>query len=281
MRLVSPPSPPADRKGILEPALAAASFRLSRHAPSAHLTAVVDWYWIVSWNLPRGVTHTQNILAHPCVNAVLERGQSGIFGPERGLSSKRLEGTGRAFGVKFKPAGFTALSCRNAAALVGQSESWLEGLGIASSRLECEVLSLSDELQMVRRVETALGSRPYAPNSSAEVVNGAVALIAAHPEVTRVAQLAATLSTSPRQLERLFRQYIGLSPKWVIRQHRLFEAAARLAENPAASSSSWADLALELGYFDQAHFNRDFRAVVGESPAGYADRCAAQNAAEK
>ncbi len=278
MRSVSPQSPPASRKGILEPGLAAVNFRLSRHAPSPCLAAFVDWYWIVRWKLPDGVTHTQNILAHPCVNAVLERDQSGVFGPERGLSTKRLEGTGGAFGVKFKPAGFTAFSGRSAASLVGRSQSWAESLGIDSSRLEREVLSLSDELQMVQQVQSTLESCQLTSDSSAKIVNSAVALVAAHPEINRVAQLAVALSTSPRQLERLFRQYIGLSPKWVIRQHRLFEAATRLSENPTVP---WADLALELGYFDQAHFNRDFRAVVGESPAGYADRCAAQNASKK
>ena len=33
---------------------------------------------------------------------------------------------------------------------------------------------------------------------------------------------------------------------------------------------SWTTLAQELGYYDQAHFGRDFRALVGQSPSEYA-----------
>jgi hypothetical protein len=38
---------------------------------------------------------------------------------------------------------------------------------------------------------------------------------------------------------------------------------------------AWAALALELGYHDQAHLIRDFKAQVGFTPAAYAERCAA------
>jgi AraC-like DNA-binding protein len=70
-----------------------------------------------------------------------------------------------------------------------------------------------------------------------------------------------------RTLQRLFHEYVGVSPKWVIQRYRLHEAAQRLADDP---DLSLADLALDLGYCDQAHFVRDFRSVVGRPPAAYA-----------
>ena len=69
-----------------------------------------------------------------------------------------------------------------------------------------------------------------------------------------------------RTLQRLFDETVGVSPKWVIQRYRLHEAAARMA---AAAAIDWADIALELGYADQAHFIRDFRKLVGRSPADY------------
>ena len=69
-----------------------------------------------------------------------------------------------------------------------------------------------------------------------------------------------------RQLQRLFKEYVGVSPKWVIQRYRLFDAAERIA---AGTIVKGADLALELGYADQAHFIRDFK-TVGRSPADYA-----------
>lgn len=72
---------------------------------------------------------------------------------------------------------------------------------------------------------------------------------------------------STRRMQRLFREYVGVTPKWVIQRYRLIEAAARLA---AGRADDLADLALDLGYADQAHFIRDFKRIVGRPPAGYA-----------
>ena len=70
-----------------------------------------------------------------------------------------------------------------------------------------------------------------------------------------------------RALQRLFAKYVGVSPKWVIQRYRLHEAAEQLASGAPISHS---ELALTLGYSDQAHFTRDFKAMVGTSPAAYA-----------
>jgi AraC-like DNA-binding protein len=53
----------------------------------------------------------------------------------------------------------------------------------------------------------------------------------------------------------------------VIRQYRLHEAAEQLAEGDVPN---WPRLAVELGYFDQAHFIKDFKNIVGLTPAEYA-----------
>ena len=72
-----------------------------------------------------------------------------------------------------------------------------------------------------------------------------------------------------RALQRLFAEYVGVSPKWTIRRYRLQEAAERLA---AAESVDWPALALDLGYADQAHFIRDFKRMIGRAPAEYFKR---------
>jgi AraC-like DNA-binding protein len=84
-------------------------------------------------------------------------------------------------------------------------------------------------------------------------------------------ELAARHAMSQRTLQRLFRRYVGVSPKWVLQRYRLHEAAERIAEG---RDGDWAATALELGYFDQAHFIRDFKALIGASPAQYAGAAA-------
>jgi AraC-like DNA-binding protein len=70
---------------------------------------------------------------------------------------------------------------------------------------------------------------------------------------------------SKRTLQRLFREYVGVSPKWVLQRVRLHEAAERMA----GGEGDWPRLALELGFFDQAHFIKAFKAVIGLTPGDY------------
>ena len=70
---------------------------------------------------------------------------------------------------------------------------------------------------------------------------------------------------STRSLQRLFAAYVGLSPKAVLARYRLQDAAASI---DAGEVTDLAGLAAELGWFDQAHFSRDFRAVVGDDAVG-------------
>jgi AraC-like DNA-binding protein len=85
----------------------------------------------------------------------------------------------------------------------------------------------------------------------------------------RVEDACAALGYDLRSLQRLFRREVGVSPKEVIRRYRLMEAAERLAKEEGLSGS---DLAYSLGYADQAHFIRDFKAVTGVPPSAYRKR---------
>ncbi|MDF2725313.1 MAG: AraC family transcriptional regulator, partial [Paenibacillus sp.] len=61
-------------------------------------------------------------------------------------------------------------------------------------------------------------------------------------------------------------RYVGVSPKWVIQRYRLHEAAEQMERGEVAD---WAKLSLELGYYDQAHLIKAFKAIVGKSPEQY------------
>lgn len=116
------------------------------------------------------------------------------------------------------------------------------------------------------------GFRPFlcrlapAPDERAELAGCIVARAAADREITRVEHLVRESGIGARALQRLFADYVGVSPKWVIQRYRLHEAAERIA---AGAVRDWAALALDLGYADQAHFIRDFRHWVGCSPGEY------------
>jgi transcriptional regulator GlxA family with amidase domain len=79
---------------------------------------------------------------------------------------------------------------------------------------------------------------------------------------------------SARTLQRLFADYVGVSPKWVMRRARLHEAAEHA---DSGEPVDWACLASDLGYADQAHLTRDFTFTIGIPPTRYATTAGSLN----
>jgi len=142
-------------------------------------------------------------------------------------------------------------------------------------RLLDEDRVLAPSVALLRRLERrllhGLRAHGWTDDPRLEEVAAVYALMLKDPSITRVDQLCRALGYSRRTLQRLFREYVGVTPKWVLQRVRLHEAAERIADEPSADAAM---LALDLGYFDQAHFIKDFKAVVGRSPAEYAAMCA-------
>jgi len=69
---------------------------------------------------------------------------------------------------------------------------------------------------------------------------------------------------SQRHLSRKFQQYIGLSPKEYLRVYRFLQSLSQLKKYPACSLT---EIAYKSGYYDQAHFNRDYKNYAGCTPA--------------
>ena len=78
-----------------------------------------------------------------------------------------------------------------------------------------------------------------------------------------IGSLSRALSCSRKTLIGRFQAQIGLAPKAVAGILRFASAVERIR---AADEESWADVALACGYYDQAHFNRDFRRYSGRTP---------------
>jgi AraC-like DNA-binding protein len=94
-----------------------------------------------------------------------------------------------------------------------------------------------------------------------------LARLDAEPSIT-VAEVCALTALSPKRLTALFGAEVGLTPKTYLRVRRLQAALRRLA----AGTQHGADIAADLGYFDQAHFVRDFRSFTGITPSQYPRR---------
>jgi AraC-like DNA-binding protein len=101
-------------------------------------------------------------------------------------------------------------------------------------------------------------------------INALIARVREDRTILRVEDLAREDGSSVRQLQRAFQRNVGIGPKWVVQRVRVQEAAERVANGVRVD---WARTAQELGYHDQAHLIRDFRAQMGFTPEAYARRC--------
>jgi AraC-like DNA-binding protein len=107
------------------------------------------------------------------------------------------------------------------------------------------------------------------PDPQVERIAAILRTVETTPGLTQVEALALGAGMGVRSLQQLFSDYVGVSPKWVIRRYRLHEAADRLANGEEVDLTA---LALDLGYFDQAHFTSDFRKLVGQAPGQYREQ---------
>jgi AraC-like DNA-binding protein len=268
--------PTTSTRGILGPDAIGRVFSLRRSPPADDLAHLIERHWVVRWDLGDRPPHRQEVVTHPCVNLVFEPHGAAVFGVQRRRDSRLLRGSGWAVGIKFRPGGFSGFLRRPVHEITDRAVSLHDVFGPAGDRLVEEAATRDEPRAKIALAEAFLRDRMPPPNAEVGLIHDVVVDMLAVDPATTVAEIAKRHAVSTRTLQRLFRRHVGVGPKWVLRRYRLQEAAEQLA---AGERSDWTRLALDLGYFDHAHFIRDFRAVVGRSPAEYEAQCAALGAA--
>lgn len=263
--------------GVLRPQELAKHVQLNRMACDARLVPWVENYWLLQWQLPAGVSYRSSTLPHPTCTISVERGHlragvDNVDGPVvvTGMLTRRfdvtLEGTGWVFGVKFRPGGFASLTGTSArplrdviaaapTAFPAVTVRSLAALGPPMSAEEC-----------VSAADGALSIGDRSPEPDYAVVLEIIATMLSDRTLIRVNQVEERCGISARRLQRLFERYIGATPKWVLARYRIHDAVRDL---DAGHTGSMADLAARYGWFDQAHFTREFTELVGMPPGAY------------
>ncbi|MBL8942809.1 MAG: AraC family transcriptional regulator [Myxococcales bacterium] len=239
-----------------------------RLLPDAALAPWVAHFWRVRWDLPEPTT--TEVLPHPCVHIVIEQGTSiraEITGVPTGRFVRTLAGRGQAFGIKFRPAAFAPLLGAPMATLTDRVIPIEAVFGADGGALARAIAACDAFTEQIDIAERFLGPRLPALPAAAAAMRDLVERIASDRALLRAEDVAAAAGIELRSLQRGFRRYVGVGPKWVIQRHRLHEAAGQLAQRP---TTPLAALAAELGYADQAHFARDFSRVIGRTPRKFA-----------
>jgi AraC-like DNA-binding protein len=175
-----------------------------------------------------------------------------------------LRNTGRSviLGIKFKPAGITQLFNLSMDSI---TDNVIELPAALQRKLNFSVDSLSVGMntQGLAVVDEQLTN--LIPKALPETVEKAIGRIRDTRGVLSVNKLCSMLQISERQLERHFKKYIGLSPKFYTRIVR-FSYIFEVLQN---KKMSWSQLGLECGFYDQSHFIKNFREFTGEDPSDY------------
>jgi AraC-like DNA-binding protein len=276
------PSVAQDSRGIVDPGQFQEKVTLNRYPPGPALGGLIEFFWVVSYELPEGVVHSQQVITHPCVNVSVAHGQveddgrprpleATLTGVIRDLYTRRIAGTGWGVAAKSTPGGFGAFVAGPVAELTDRVVPLGEVFALDEVALVAEIASAETELARVAILRELLTTFVEAADPDRKRVALEVAAVAALAErdrsLRKLDDLAAASRIGARTLQRMFHEFAGISPTWVLRRYRLLDAAETVRHGRPVV---WAQVAADLGYSDQAHLVRDFRAAVGTTPAAYA-----------
>lgn len=241
---------------------------VSRYLAEGPLEAVVEHFWSIAWDLPGQVTALGETLPHPSVYLVVEAGRSGLAGVHTHRFQRELEGRGRVYGVKFRPGAFRPFWQASVHTLTDRVLPLGEAFGREGAALETAVLACGeDEGSAIALFESFLLGRLPGPDPRSQLARDLVSLVLEDRSLTQAEALAQAAGLNLRSLQRLFKDCVGVSPKWVIQRYRLHDAMACLERDRSVDLPA---LALRLGFCDQAHFIRVFKAFLGRTPTEYA-----------
>jgi AraC-like DNA-binding protein len=257
--------------------------RLYRPGPA--LAEVVDYYGY--WERAAGEPHRSRALPRGAATVVIDvsgRAQVDFYA---GDGCTRLEvpsafivGAGTnsyitgidaaqtVMTVHFKPAGALGFLGTGMGALENVCAGLVDVWGRPAAQLHEQLLDARTARDRITLVETFLRERRrlHQRRPSAEIM-AVLRSVESDPSV-RISQVRAEVGWSARRLADRFRAEVGLTPKAYQRVRRLQGALRRLDGNAGRG----ADIAADLGFFDQSHFVREFREFTGMTPSQYADR---------
>lgn len=236
-----------------------------RYWPSDDLAPFVEHYWTIEWDVP--VPIVRETLPHPSVHLILEQGRrEELAGVTTSKFTRVIEGKSRVFSVKFYPGGFRPFIDGPVSSLSNRVFDLAEVLGASATGLCERALAQTDHQATIKIIEDFLREFNPRADDSLNLVKRIADRVISDRAITRVEHIVDEFGIGKRTLQRVFDDYVGVSPKWIIQRFRLHEAAERIA---SSAHVRWSEIALDLGYADQAHFIRDFKKLIGKSPADY------------
>ena len=256
------------------------------YKPVPPLSRFVDIFWLYEG---RGTEHkTECILPTGTLELAINLRQNELrfYDTEHPENCSRFSGAvvsgahGRGFtpdseeeifiiGVHFKPGGaFPFLGLP--ASELADTHVDLETLwGSSARRLRERLSEATTSAERFQLLQEALLNRLCQRVEKHYAVSAALEMFGKNQPGPAVRAIAKYLGLSQRRFIQVFKAEVGLTPKLFSRIQRFQQTRTRIQQN---RSPNWADLALDLGYFDQSHLIREFVEFSGLSPTDYLNR---------
>jgi AraC-like DNA-binding protein len=261
-------------RGVVGRAASTSVFDLDRWAPSDAAARFVEHFWSVTWDLREQGPFDSTVITFPSMHITHEWGDDSprhgfplpntlVQGVVERVFHTTISERGAVVGARFRPGGFCARFDRDAAVMTGRVQPVDDELFGGPTHLDDEVNSAS------ARLDELIGAPSGELDPTYVSLTALVDRIRDDDRLHRVEQVMQQSPWSARTTQRVFRRYVGVPVKWVLCRYRLQQAALEIESDP---SVDFADLAVRLGWYDQAHFINDFRTMLGSTPGEYAAR---------
>jgi AraC-like DNA-binding protein len=250
--------------------------------PSALLQPYVQTYWYGQFNVDNSPFHCQHVMPNGFIELILHLSSRHCFFYQRnqwsqspvytliGLFTKpytvQFDERVHAFGIRFKPEGIYNLF---GIPTIEFSEDFIDiesVLDKSFSSFSARFRELQDTDAMVQAANEYLSSVLKKNSINYYYLNRAAEFIRQSGGLIGMDDLISNVYISRRQLEREFREKLGITPKQYIRIVRLNRVNELLLRSEKLSLS---EITYETGFADQAHFIREFKNFSGVAPSRF------------
>jgi len=236
-------------------------------SPSIELAPFVDHFWILDVQ-EKDLQFAHTILPYPWFELLFNLEDcSSSEGKFIGQLSKSTtiyyQKPYRAVGISLKPSAGNALFSIPANRLVDQYHNWSD-LDVRS-HLHEQLLEAKNTGALILLLENYILEKlkDYKIDQMATSLSQSIANLSYH----RIdASLFSTIGLSRRRVEQRFLESVGVPMSQFLRKSRFDAGVSRLA---SGNTKKLTQLGLDLGYYDQAHFSREFKEFASISPKEY------------
>lgn len=250
--------------------------------PSPQLRPFVKCFWVLEDKDSGEGRELQKVLPDACPELIIHYGDrfriridgrirqqpyAFLFGPITRPIEIGPSGTTGMIAARFYPGALPAFLSFPVKQMTDRYVALHQALGPEARTLEKSIrMHISYREQMMDMLEAFLLAKLSLHTFKPILKPATLRQITDQKQTIKIEALSTQLNIGRRQLERKFNEQVGMTPRLFLRIAR-FQNIFRIIRNKTIRNLT--DLTYRAGYFDQSHFNRDFKTFAGKSPKDY------------